>query len=156
MADGVSITPGSGAVVATDEKNFGAGPVQAQLVAIVSAEDGNTNRGKVNANGELQVALGGLTTALKVTNVGLVQNATAVNPTPVPLANRASVAIFNESDVTIRLGTASTVTATSPNRGVPIYSGQQAELDIGSVAFFLFAPTGGAAGAKDVTILELA
>lgn len=157
MADGVGVTEGAGKTVATDEKNFGSGAVHVQLIGIVDARDGVTTQvGVDTATNALLVQLVALNTSGKITNVDLTQNAAAVVGVTTALTNRKAIMVINESDVTVRLGFASTVTATAPNRGIPIPSGMSVPIDLGTTPFYLFAPTGGAAGVKSVTIVELA
>lgn len=155
MADGVGVTEGAGKVVATDEKNFGAGVVHVQLIGVVDARDGQTGQVGVESNA-LRIADIGLVGPWKTTPVDLTQNVAAVAVPSTPLANRKSVVIFNESDVPIWVGSAATVTNTGVNRGIRIPSGQTFEADLGPTAIvYAYVPTSGAAGTKAITVAEL-
>jgi hypothetical protein len=155
MADGVGITEGSGKVVATDEKNFGAGVVHVQYVALADARNGNTNLVNADAFGNLMIMVSGLKSAIKTTVLDLAQAAAAVKTVTTPLAGRSTIVVYNESDVTVRLGP-SGVAATGATRGLPLLSGQSVSLDIGEIDLYAYAPTGGAAGVKTLTIFEVA
>lgn len=156
MADNVTITPGAGATVSTDEKNFGAGNVQVQLIGIVSAEDGQVGRAKVDANGALLVDVTGVSSSIKQSGVDLVKGGVAAALPATPLANRKSVLIQNMGDTAIRVGASNVTLGVLATRGVVVPSGQSISLDVGTVVVYGIAAAGGIGANDEVNVLEIA
>lgn len=146
MADNVSITQGSGTVIATDEKNFGAGLVHTQLIGLVDATDGSTNRAVVDANGNLSTKLSGLKSGLKNSTVSVGTTAVALPTTP--LTGRSSVIVQNLGANPVYLGDSAVTTA----NGLQVPSGQSVSLDL-SDNVVLYGRAG--TGTNDVRILEI-
>lgn len=152
MSDNIQVNAGSGPSISADEKNFGAGNVLVQHVALIDATDNSVNRNIVDANGDLHVKLSGLGTGIDQNQISLPSGTATKLPT-IPLANRASLQIFNSSAVPIYVG-GSTVTASGAKQGIPVAPGQPYALDVGpNINVYAIQASG---GTVTINILELA
>lgn len=146
------MTPGAGATIATDEKNFGGSLQQVQYVALMDATNDSLNKHIVDSNGDAHVKVSGLRTSMNVGTLTVPVSAVATQVPATPLANRATLVLFNDSDTEMRVGGAS-VTTSGVTKGLKLPSGQSLSLDVGALPIYVV--HAGAAG-KDVNYMELA
>lgn len=147
MADNVTITPGSGATVATDD----VGGVQFQKVKLDLGGDGLS----VPVVGALPISTPGLAGGiLQVTTT--LTNATTAYPIPAsPLAGRASILVqaLDTNTAAVFIGASSVTTAGAATGGVKLLPGQSLSIQL-AAAVLLYAAS--ASAGQKVATLELA
>lgn len=128
MADNVNITPGSGAVIASDE----VAGAQYQRVKLTWGADGTAN--ETSASSPLPVQ-----TVSANTTIGDGRKVVTTAGTRVTLASSTAckqVAITAETDNTgiVVVGGSTVVAALATRQGVPLYAGDSITLDLDNLA----------------------
>ncbi len=145
MADNVTITPGSGASVATDD----VGGVQYQRVKLDLGGDGLS----VPVTGALPISTPGLAGGIQqtVTTVGT----TAVTIPATPLAGRASILVqaADTNTAAIYLGKSTVTADTASTGGIKLLAGQSIAMQL-AAAVLLYARS--TAASQNVITFEMA